>query len=90
MKVRYYVNVIVNRGYNKLTEEEEFVVFNIASEPVLNPPTKLEVGIEGKLRLSFELDSTKFHLEDCIVGRVLFNIVKLKISLVEILLIKRE
>lgn len=30
VRVRYYVNVIVNRGYNKLIEEEEFIVHNIA------------------------------------------------------------
>jgi vacuolar protein sorting-associated protein 26 len=73
VRVRYCVNVIVNRGYNKQIEEEEFIVHNVMPEPILNPPAELEVGIEGKLQLRFELDSTKFHLEDCIMGRVIFN-----------------
>ncbi len=30
VRVRYYVNVVVNRGYNKLIEEEEFMVHNTA------------------------------------------------------------
>jgi hypothetical protein len=27
-RVRYYVNVIINRQYAKITKEEEFIVFN--------------------------------------------------------------
>ena len=88
--MRYFVNVIVNRGYNKLIEEEDFIVHNTVQEPLVNPPANLEIGIEGKLRLSFELERTKFYLEDCIIGRLVFNLIKIKIANAEILLIKRE
>ena len=79
MRVRYFVNVIVNRGSDKLVKQEEFFVHNIIAEPLDNPPANLELGVEGKLGLSFELDRTKFHLEDCITGRVTFGLVKLKL-----------
>lgn len=90
VRVRYYVNVVVNRGYNKLIEEEEFIVHNIAQEPLINPSANLEIGIEGKLSLNFQIDRTKFYLEDCIVGWLTFNLVRIKIVNIEIYLIKRE
>ena len=27
-RLRYYVNVVINRNYNRITKEEEFIVFN--------------------------------------------------------------
>ena len=73
VKVRYFVNVIVNRGSDKLNKEEEFVVHNILAEPTDNPASISEVGIDRKLSFSFELERTKFHLEDCITGKVIFG-----------------
>lgn len=90
VRVRYCVNVLVNRSYNKIIKEEEFVVHNSAAEPAINPPATLAVGIEDLLYLDFELESTKFHLKDCIVGKVVFHLVQIKIKLMEITLIRRE
>lgn len=45
VRVRYYVNVFVNRGNNKLTEEATLIVQNIAQDPLVNQPAIYEVGI---------------------------------------------
>ena len=45
VRVRYYVNVFVNRGNNKLTEEATLIVQNIAKDPLVNQPAIYEVGI---------------------------------------------
>jgi len=90
VRVRYFINVIVNRGSDKLIKQEEFVVRNVQSEPLTNPSSFSEVGLEGKLEFKFELDRTKFHLEDCITGKVSFNKVRIQIAQMEIILIKRE
>lgn len=29
VRVRYYINVVVNRSYNRITKEEEFIVQNV-------------------------------------------------------------
>lgn len=29
VRVRYYINVIINRAYNKISKEEEFIVQNL-------------------------------------------------------------
>jgi vacuolar protein sorting-associated protein 26 len=54
VRVRYYVNVIINRNYAKITKEEEFIVQNLQDEPQLNPPIRMEVGIEDCLHIEFE------------------------------------
>lgn len=59
-------------------------------EPQLNPPIKMEVGIEECLHIEFEFERSKFHLRDCILGKVNFNLVRIKIKLMELSLIRRE
>lgn len=29
IKLRYYINVVINRNYNRITKEEEFLVANV-------------------------------------------------------------
>ena len=33
VRVRYYLNVVINRNYNKISKEEEFIVQNPGEEP---------------------------------------------------------
>ena len=28
VNLRYYINVVINRSYNRITKEEEFIVYN--------------------------------------------------------------
>ena len=70
---------MINRNYNRITKEEEFVVFNTGELPLANPPIKMEVGIEECLHIEFEFANSAFHLKDCILGKVHFNLV-LKIN----------
>ena len=90
VRLRYYVNVVINRSYNRIMREEEICVQNIGVEPELNPPIKMEVGIEECLHIEFEFTRSKFHLKDCIVGLVRFNLVRIKIKLMELSIIRKE
>lgn len=33
VRLRYYINVVINRNYNRITKEEEFIVSNLGEEP---------------------------------------------------------
>lgn len=88
--LRYYINVVINRNYNRITREEEICVQNLGIEPELNPPIRMEVGIEECLHIEFEFDRSKFHLKDCIEGIVRFNLVRIKIKLMELAIIRKE
>ena len=51
VRVKYYLNVVINRNYNRITKEEEFIVQNLGEEPSSNPPIKMEVGIKECLHI---------------------------------------
>ena len=90
IRLRYYINVVINRQYNKITKEEEFIVANAGQEPDTNRPIKMEVGIEECLHIEFEFNQSKFHLKDCILGKVFFNLVRIKIKHMELSIIRKE
>jgi vacuolar protein sorting-associated protein 26 len=90
IRLRYYINVVINRNYNKITKEEEFIVSNLGTEPDTNRPIKMEVGIEECLHIEFEFNQSKFHLKDCILGKVFFNLVRIKIKHMELSIIRKE
>ena len=48
--------MVINRNYNKITKEEEFIVCNKGEEPETNRPIKMEVGIEECLHIEFEFN----------------------------------
>ena len=54
VRVKYFLNVVINRNYNRITKEEEFIVQIMGEEPSTNPPIKMEVGIEECLHIEFE------------------------------------
>ena len=81
---------MINRSYNRITKEEEFVVFNSQEEPEVNPNIKMEVGIEECLHIEFEFSHSKFHLKDCILGKVYFNLVRIKIKHMELCIVRKE
>lgn len=90
IRLRYYINVVINRNYNRITKEEEFIVSNLGTEPDSNRPIKMEVGIEECLHIEFEYEKQKYHLRDIIIGKVYFLLVRIKIKHMELAIIRRE
>eukprot|EP00826_Nyctotherus_ovalis_P040739 TRINITY_DN4039_c0_g2_i4.p1 TRINITY_DN4039_c0_g2~~TRINITY_DN4039_c0_g2_i4.p1 ORF type:complete len:144 (+),score=43.76 TRINITY_DN4039_c0_g2_i4:616-1047(+) len=50
----------------------------------------MEVGIEDCLHIEFEYNKGKYHLKDCVLGKVYFLLVKIRIKIMELQLIRRE
>jgi len=91
VRLRYFVQVTINRNYNKITKEEEFIVYNPIEEvPFADKPIKMEVGIEDCLHIEFEFSRSVFSLKDCILGKVFFNLVRIKIKHMELNIIRKE
>ena len=90
VRLRYFINVVINRNYNRITKEEEFIVQNTGVEPEEFVPIKMEVGIEECLHIEFEFTKNAFHLKDCILGTVSFNLVRIKIKMMELSIIRKE
>lgn len=98
-KLRYYVRVVVLRKLAaEVSRDKELWVFQY-SEPegpvpgsaVAQPSTvKMDVGIEECLHIEFEYLKLRFNLKDVIHGRIYFQLVRLKVKHMELLLIRRE
>jgi len=59
-------------------------------EPEINNSIKMEVGIEDCLHIEFEYNKSKYHLQDVVIGKIYFLLVRIKIKHMEIVIIKRE
>ena len=51
---------------------------------------KMEVGIEGSLHIEFIYKKSKYHLEDIIIGKIYFMMVRLKIKHMELCIVRKE
>ena len=50
----------------------------------------MEVGIEECLHIEFEFGKSVYNLKDCILGKVYFNLVKIKIKQMELNVLRKE
>ena len=73
-----------------MVKEMEFAVLNCQQEVEENSPIKMEVGIEECLHIEFEYNRQKYSLKDCIIGKVYFLLVRIRIKYMELAIIRRE
>jgi len=92
VSVRYYIRVTVERKFfPPIKKDEEVIVQKVSQGPRVNDEgIKMEVGIEECLHIEFEFEKKNYHLKDCIIGKVNFVIVRIKIKYMELALIRRE
>jgi len=91
VRLRYFVRAKVTRSYaSNIMKTVDFAVQNITNEPEINSSIKMEVGIEDCLHIEFEYNKSKYHLQDVIIGKIYFLLVRIKIKHMEIVIIKRE
>ncbi|RHY33589.1 hypothetical protein DYB32_001531 [Aphanomyces invadans] len=91
VKLRYFVRATVVRSYApNLTKEQDFLVQSTDVAPELNSTIKMEVGIEDCLHIEFEYNKSKYHLQDVVVGKVFFLLVRIKITHMELAIVRRE
>lgn len=88
--LRYFVRLTVQRSYNTITKECDFVVQNFSPPPEINAPLKLEVGIEDFLHLEFAYEKSKFHLRDVLIGKIHFLLVRIRIKRMDLDIIQKE
>jgi len=90
-RLRYILRVTISRNYaTKITDEIELLVWNYEEEPEQKQPIKMEVGIEECLHIEFEFHKKHYHLQDVVIGRINFRLVRLKIKHMEISLLRKE
>lgn len=91
VKLRYILKVTVNRNFpSNITSVSEFWIRNISPPPEINNSIKMEVGIEDCLHIEFEYSKSKFHLNDVVIGKIYFLLVRIKIKHMELEIRRRE
>lgn len=91
MSVRYFVKVVVERKFlPPITKELDVWVQFLGKAPETNEAIKMEVGIEDCLHIEFEYERRAYHLQDTIVGKIHFLLVRIKIKHMELAVIRRE
>jgi hypothetical protein len=91
VRLRYFLRVKISRNYaSNIVHTVDFAVQNVGQEPEINNSIKMEVGIEDCLHIEFEYNKSKYHLQDVVIGKIYFLLVRIKIKHMEIVIIKRE
>jgi len=91
VKLRYFLRVKVSRNYSSnIVQTTDFAIQNLGVEPEINNSIKMEVGIEDCLHIEFEYNKSKYHLQDVVIGKIYFLLVRIKIKHMEVVIIKRE
>ena len=91
VRLRYFLRVKITRQYNSnIQKVVDFAVQNLGTEPEINTSIKMEVGIEDCLHIEFEYNKSKYHLQDVVIGKIYFLLVRIKIKHMEVVIIKRE
>ena len=91
VSVRYFVKVVIERKFlPPVTKEHDVWVQLLGSPPTQNEAIKMEVGIEDCLHIEFEYSRRVYHLQDVILGKIHFLLVRIKIKHMELAVLRRE
>ena len=82
----------ITRGalYANVVQEFDFAVQNVGREPEINNSIKMEFGIEDCLHIEFEYNKSKHHMQDVVLGKIYFLLVRIKIKHMEVEIRRRE
>eukprot|EP00606_Chrysophyceae_sp_TOSAG23-5_P000418 GSChrysophyteH2.ASY1.ANO1.325.1 assembled CDS len=91
VRLRYFLKVTVSRKYNNFSRESlQHSHSHLVQNTAMTNPIKMEVGIEECLHIEFEYDRDRYHLQDVILGKIYFLLVRIKIKHMELAVIRRE
>jgi len=91
VSVRYFVKVVLERKFlPPLQKEHDIWIQVLGQAPTQNEAIKMEVGIEDCLHIEFEYERRVYHLQDTILGKIHFLLVRIKIKHMELAVIRRE
>jgi len=91
VSVRYFAKVVLERKFlPPIQKEHDIWIQVLGKAPAQNEAIKMEVGIEDCLHIEFEYERRVYHLQDTILGKIHFLLVRIKIKHMELAVIRRE
>eukprot|EP01134_Creolimax_fragrantissima_P000139 CFRG0139T1 len=91
VRLRYFLRVTIGKRFGDFRKEQELFVYgSTESEEQNSPRLKMELGIEDALHIEFEYSKARYHLNDVIIGKLYFLVVRLKLKFSELAIVRRE
>jgi len=91
VRLRYFLRFSMVRSLAAdVMQEQDLWVINYGEPSGPNYSVRMEVGIEDCLHIEFEYERTMYQLQDTILGRIYFRLVRLNIKYMELCLVRRE
>eukprot|EP00199_Chlamydomonas_sp_CCMP681_P000650 CAMPEP_0119107076 /NCGR_PEP_ID=MMETSP1180-20130426/7935_1 /TAXON_ID=3052 ORGANISM="Chlamydomonas cf sp, Strain CCMP681" /NCGR_SAMPLE_ID=MMETSP1180 /ASSEMBLY_ACC=CAM_ASM_000741 /LENGTH=500 /DNA_ID=CAMNT_0007092509 /DNA_START=118 /DNA_END=1620 /DNA_ORIENTATION=- len=92
VRCRYLLRVSVTGKGMAPDARREFNIWvtNYEEASEAAAPIKMEVGIEDCLHIEFEYDKARYHLNDVVVGRIYFLLVRIKLKHMEVEIRRKE
>lgn len=90
VRLRYYIQATAFAKVSEPVKERDIWVYQYSSPPSDQHLVTMDVGIESCLHIEFEFAKTHFALDDTLIGRIFFLMVRLKLRLMEISIVRKE
>lgn len=90
IRLRYYVQVTAFAKIKEPVKERDIFVYHYSPPPPTSHVVSMDVGITGCLHIEFEFAKMNFTLNDTLVGRINFKMVRLKLHHMELTLTRKE
>lgn len=91
VKLRYFVRLSIIRSYAaNIIKEQDICIFHYSKPPGLTCIIKREVGYEDYILIEIEMNNYKFHLQDCLKGKVYFINIQIPIRNMEASIVRKE
>jgi len=90
-RIRYYLKVLLYKGLEKY---EQFILEFAVQLPIFrvinNQAYRAQLRIDDFLMINAEINKSSFSVDDCIIGKLCIEELKLVINSVQVSLVKRE
>ncbi|XP_049849500.1 vacuolar protein sorting-associated protein 26-like [Schistocerca gregaria] len=91
IQIKYFVKVVLSRNYLfNITNEKEVKIVRYKLAVPESSPLSVEVGIEGSLQLTLFYSKNIYHLEEIVLGKIYFSLVRLRVKAALLILLRQE
>lgn len=96
MNVRYFIRVSIKRKLMPIANRDlDFFVLDYGKTAFKlsekkNKAISMDVGIRDCLAIRLDIEHSTFHLNDVILGTILFDLVRIRMKRMELTIVKRE
>ena len=87
----YVLRLTIEKNMSSnIMKEIEICIVRCNFEPAVNSSVKIEAGYEDAVQIELELNKLKYHLQDVVLGRIYFHIIRVRLLYVVVQIVRKE